>query len=48
MICRGSAFERYNIVSEGGIQQAGRGLTGTIPGKLGHTQAIETKRMKMK
>ncbi len=46
MICRGSAFERYNIV--GDIQQAGRDLTGTIPGKLGHTQAIETKRMKMK
>ncbi len=34
-----SVFERYNIVSEGDLQEAGRKLTGTI----GHIRGFETK-----
>ncbi len=36
-----SVFERYNIVSEGDLQEAGRKLTGTITGTVGHTEAFE-------
>lgn len=36
-----SVFERYNIVSEGDLQEAGRKLTGTIAGTVGHIEAVE-------
>ncbi len=39
-----SVFERYNIVSEGDLQEAGRKLTGTIPGTVGHSEALERNR----
>ncbi len=35
-----SVFERYNIVSEGDLQEAGRRLTGTITGTIGHNQGL--------
>ena len=35
-----SVFERYNIVSEGDLQEAGRKLTGTMAGTVGHNQAV--------
>jgi len=38
-----SVFERYNIVSEGDLQEAGRKLTGTITGTVGHIRGFETK-----
>ncbi len=38
-----SVFERYNIVSEGDLQEAGRKLTGTITGTVGHNQALGAK-----
>jgi len=39
-----SVFERYNIVSEGDLQEAGRKLTGMIPGIVGHIEAIKRNR----
>jgi len=38
-----SVFERYNIVSEGDLQEAGRKLTGTITGTVGHNQVREVR-----
>ncbi len=38
-----SVFERYNIVSEGDLQEAGRKLTGTITGTIGHTEGVVRK-----
>lgn len=38
-----SVFERYNIVSEGDLREAGLKLTGTIAGTVGHNQAIGAK-----
>lgn len=35
-----SVFERYNIVSEGDLREAARKLTGTIPGTVGHSEAV--------
>ncbi len=32
-----AVFERYNIVSEGDLQEAGRKLTGTISGTVAGT-----------
>jgi len=38
-----SVFERYNIVSEGDLQEAGRKLTGTITGTIGHIETVGRK-----
>lgn len=35
-----SVFERYNIVSEGDLREAGLKLTGTITGTVGHSEAF--------
>ncbi len=39
-----SIFDRYHIVSEGDLKEAGMKLTGMIPGIVGHIEAIKRNR----